>query len=221
MLKYSTVIISCFWLATPTTALSQTKDGCGLLSLWSCPVETSEEVKGLEQLSARRLVDAFKSGSKFCNRPDFSNASCALVQSLQSVNRDGITLSVLGGLPYTYKVKGIIRLTVKDDQLCHSSSDFIESMTWYDTIDDKAEISPYDAIASTDRQTSNRQNALAQIERDREHCYSYYFLEPLSEGSDKKIIMDSYLDGILQPFDDDATAVLFSEDIELTLRASK
>lgn len=188
---------------------------CGILGLLDCGYELPPEVRSLDRISASSVVDQFKDGAKFCNRPNNQAGTCRAVQTLRTVNADGITVSYLEGEPYSVKILMNVRLFLKDNMLCRPSSGHLASTRLYRASDGLAEISDYDTLVPADKQEEFRRLMQSDIEEGREYCWSYWAVP--SDDLKSKMVLVTYLDGVLQPFDPDSTAAFFTKGSNLGL----
>ena len=122
---------------------------------------------------------------------------------------------MITGKPYSHKVTALLHYKLKDNMLCTTGSDSIPTLVSYRAGNALAEITTSDILNSAEQRQNARDVIMANIGDEREYCTSYW--RGLSDGNGTKIVFAEYIDGVLQPFDSESSAVFLGKGTGIKL----
>ena len=122
---------------------------------------------------------------------------------------------MITGKPYSHKVTALLHYKLKDNMLCTTGSDSIPTLVSYRAGNALAETTTSDILNSAEQRQNARDVIMANIGDEREYCTSYW--RGLSDGNGTKIVFAEYIDGVLQPFDSESSAVFLGKGTGIKL----
>lgn len=175
------------------------------------------------QFTAKEIIEIFSAGGIWCFAYNKKDHSCALIQSLNRLTKEGLILDTIEGTPYETKIKYTIAYEVEGEKLCSYSSKFnINSINGYKTTDNNGEISNSDTIYSSEIIEKARENIKKSLTADAEkNCNEYFKSDNPSDGVKVGIRIVDYKDDVKQPIDEELQGSFWEKDVVLNFRQEK